>query len=106
MAHNNNNARTIWTREEDKIFESALVEFPDKTPNRWDKIAALIPGKSAKEVEEHYNVLIEDIMDIEAGIIEPPKYRGDCLSTYDDLGEFDDIVQRLVDTNEKQEDLK
>lgn len=57
-----------WTWDENKKFEMAIVEFSENTPNRWETIANSIPGKSAKQVEEHYNKLMDDVIDIESGL--------------------------------------
>ncbi|CAL5390241.1 unnamed protein product [Camellia sinensis] len=77
---------STWTRTEDKEFELALVEFfPDDenwTPQSWEKIAARLPNKSAKEIEQHYNDLLGDVADIEARLIDLPPY-----VDYDDLVE-------------------
>ncbi|CAI9772941.1 unnamed protein product [Fraxinus pennsylvanica] len=35
---------TIWTREENKKFEVAIVIYDENTPYRWHKVASLIPG--------------------------------------------------------------
>ncbi|KAL3613532.1 hypothetical protein CASFOL_034455 [Castilleja foliolosa] len=66
-----------WTWQEDKRFESGLVEFPADCPNRWDRIAAKLGTKSAAEVERHYAVLLADLMDIEAGLVPVPEYTDD-----------------------------
>ncbi|KAL7249046.1 hypothetical protein ACSBR1_011248 [Camellia fascicularis] len=72
---------STWTRTEDKEFESALVEFfPDDenwTPQTWEKIAARLPHKSAEEIEQHYNDLLGDVADIEAGLIDLRPYVDD-----------------------------
>ncbi|XP_021278735.1 transcription factor DIVARICATA-like [Herrania umbratica] len=69
-----------WTRFEDKLFEQALVMLPEGIPDRWQKIAERVPGKSAKEVKEHYEMLLYDVYEIDAGRIEIPSYADDsCL---------------------------
>ncbi|KAK4484746.1 hypothetical protein RD792_007339 [Penstemon davidsonii] len=65
---------SIWSWEEDKQFENCLIEFPEDCPDRWEKIAAKIGNKSSLEVEQHYDVLVNDVMAIEAGLIESPEY--------------------------------
>ncbi|KAK8641307.1 hypothetical protein V6N13_010720 [Hibiscus sabdariffa] len=65
---------TQWTRLEDKLFEDALVIFPEETSDRWQKIADRVPGKSAREVKEHFDVLLHDVYEIDAGRIEVPNY--------------------------------
>lgn len=70
---------THWTRLEDKVFEQCLVLFPEGTPDRWEKIAAHIPGKSAQEVELHFHMLVYDVYEIDAGRIEVPKYADDSV---------------------------
>ncbi|XP_061362874.1 transcription factor DIVARICATA-like [Gastrolobium bilobum] len=70
---------THWTREQDTAFEDALVIFPEDLPEpeRWEKLAALVPGKSPAEVREHYRVLVHDLMEIEAGRVPLPLYSDD-----------------------------
>ncbi|KAK8550752.1 hypothetical protein V6N13_119252 [Hibiscus sabdariffa] len=77
---------TQWTRLEDKLFEDALVIFPEGTSDRWQKIADRVPGKSAREVKEHFDVLLHDVYEIDAGRIEVPNYADDSsvlTSSYD-----------------------
>ncbi|XWS28469.1 hypothetical protein CRYUN_Cryun25bG0072300 [Craigia yunnanensis] len=63
-----------WTRFEDKLFEQALVMFPEGISDRWQKIAERVPGKSAREVKEHYDILLYDVYEIDAGRVEIPSY--------------------------------
>ncbi|XVE59720.1 hypothetical protein DITRI_Ditri05aG0069000 [Diplodiscus trichospermus] len=65
---------TQWTRFEDKLFEQALVMFPEGTSDRWQKIAERVPGKSPAEVKEHYDMLLYDVYEIDAGRVEIPSY--------------------------------
>ena len=68
---------TPWTRHQDNLFEHALVLVPDNSPDRWIKIAALVPGKSAADVRYHYDVLVSDVLDIDSGRVELPNYADD-----------------------------
>ncbi|GAB4855175.1 hypothetical protein Ancab_023802 [Ancistrocladus abbreviatus] len=72
--------RGKWTRVEDKLFEEALVLFREEDPYRWTKIAEQIPGKSPEEVEEHYSVLVDDVLEIDSGRIELPSYSDESAS--------------------------
>lgn len=63
-----------WSRAQDKIFERALVVFPDDTPHRWEKIAAEVPGKSPSDVREHYEILLHDVSEIDSGRVELTSY--------------------------------
>ncbi|CAL9059387.1 unnamed protein product [Musa banksii] len=56
-----------WTQEENKRFEDALAKFDGDTPDRWEKVAALIPGKTVPDVLSHYRELVDDVSEIEAG---------------------------------------
>ncbi|KAH7416095.1 hypothetical protein KP509_14G074800 [Ceratopteris richardii] len=88
----------LWTPEQNKRFEQALaLHFcgggqagqgkqdhqgrwveETATAGRWEKIAAMVPGKSPTDVRRHYYCLLEDVIAIEAGKISLPNY--DCHS--------------------------
>ncbi|KAI9156260.1 hypothetical protein LWI28_003133 [Acer negundo] len=84
--NNNNNSfvttRTEWTRLEDKLFEEALVMFSDDSPNRWQNIASQLPGKSSRDVRDHYEALVHDVSEIDSGRVQLPTYADD-LSDWD-----------------------
>lgn len=65
---------------QDKLFEQALVIFPEETYDRWGRIASEVPGKTALEVRKHYQELLHDLSEIESGRVELPCYADD----YDD----------------------
>ncbi|XP_050944746.1 transcription factor SRM1-like isoform X1 [Cucumis melo] len=71
---------TPWTRHQDDLFERALVLVPDNSPDRWIKIAALVPGKSAADVRYHYDVLVSDVLNIDSGRVELPNYADDLTA--------------------------
>lgn len=64
----------IWTKDENKQFEKALAIFDDHTPDRFSRIADMIPGKSVLDVVKQYQELLEDVTDIEAGLVPIPGY--------------------------------
>ncbi|MDP1189010.1 SANT/Myb-like DNA-binding domain-containing protein, partial [Klebsiella pneumoniae] len=52
--------------------------FPDDDCfDRWEKIADQVPGKSAREVREHYEALVHDVFEIDSGRVEIPCYSDD-----------------------------
>ncbi|CAH2054081.1 unnamed protein product [Thlaspi arvense] len=63
-----------WTKEENKMFERALAIYADDSPDRWFRVASMIPGKSVLDVMKQYNKLEEDVFDIEAGRVPIPGY--------------------------------
>lgn len=65
-----------WTREENMRFEDALAVYGPEDPNRWQKVANAVGGKSVKEVKMHYEILMEDVTRIERDQIPLPIYRG------------------------------
>ncbi|XVF83867.1 hypothetical protein PTKIN_Ptkin16aG0527800 [Pterospermum kingtungense] len=65
---------TYWTKEENKRFESALAIYGEDVPDRWLKVAAMIPGKTVSDVIKQYRELEEDVFDIEAGRVPIPGY--------------------------------
>ncbi|KAF5742506.1 transcription factor DIVARICATA [Tripterygium wilfordii] len=68
---------TQWTRFEDKLFEQALVMYPEELPDRWQKVADHVPGKSYQEVKEHYEDLVHDVLQIDMGRVDLPSYADD-----------------------------
>ncbi|XP_023554649.1 transcription factor DIVARICATA-like [Cucurbita pepo subsp. pepo] len=68
------NPTTKWTKEENKMFESALAIYDKETPDRWLKVAAMIPGKTVGDVIKQYRELEEDVCEIEAGRFPIPGY--------------------------------
>lgn len=63
-----------WTEEENKRFESALALVDERRPDRWDKVAEMIPGKSVTDVINQYKELVADVSNIEAGLFPLPGY--------------------------------
>lgn len=57
-----------WTDEENKRFERALSKYDKDTPDRWEKVAAMVGGgKMVQDVMSHYKALLEDVQRIESG---------------------------------------
>ncbi|KAK4792654.1 hypothetical protein SAY86_023089 [Trapa natans] len=50
-----------WTSSENKMFERALAVHDEDNPDRWHRVAALIPGKT-----------VADVSNIEAGLVPAP----------------------------------
>ncbi|KAI4385972.1 hypothetical protein MLD38_003953 [Melastoma candidum] len=65
-----------WTPAENKLFENALAVYDVDTPDRWHRVASMIPGKSVEDVVLHYRDLELDVSKIEAGWFIPgdPRY--------------------------------
>uniref|UniRef100_A0A3P8Z606 DnaJ homolog subfamily C member 2 n=1 Tax=Esox lucius TaxID=8010 RepID=A0A3P8Z606_ESOLU len=54
------NANTAsWTTEEQKLLEQALKTYPVSTTERWEKIAAAVPGRTKKDCMKRYKELVE-----------------------------------------------
>ncbi|XP_061356703.1 transcription factor DIVARICATA-like [Gastrolobium bilobum] len=71
---------TEWTREENKQFESALAIYDEDTPDRWLKVASMLPGKTVFDVIKQYKDLEEDVTEIEAGRVPVPGYPTSCFT--------------------------
>lgn len=99
---------TIWTKEENKKFESALALYDKDTPDRWIKIADMIPGKSVLDVMKQYQNLVADISDIEAGLVPLPGYlASSCTLELMKNGEFNGFKKRpMVCRSSDQEKKK
>lgn len=64
----------IWTPDENKLFEDALAKVDSNIPDRWEQVAAEIPGKTVDDIISHYQDLEHDVRYIEAGMIPAPGY--------------------------------
>lgn len=71
---------TVWTIKQNKIFENALADFDKDTTDRWEKVAARLPGKTAMDVKKHYEDLVDDVTCIEAGRVALPTYSNSSCS--------------------------
>lgn len=58
-----------WTLGENKRFENALAYYCKDTPNRWHKVATMIPRKTVHDEIKQYEELEQDVNDIETGLI-------------------------------------
>lgn len=65
---------SMWSREQDKAFENALATYSEEDVDRWEKIAADVPGKSLEEIKYHYQILVDDVCRIESGCVPLPCY--------------------------------
>ncbi|XP_076883303.1 protein RADIALIS-like 4 [Bidens hawaiensis] len=68
-------SRSNWTQRQNKQFEEALAYYNKDSPDRWHNIARAVGGKSVEEVKRHYDILVRDIMQIEADQVPLPNYR-------------------------------
>ncbi|GFY87761.1 duplicated homeodomain-like superfamily protein [Actinidia rufa] len=76
---------SFWTREQDKAFENALAIVSEDSSDQWEKVAAMVPGKTVEEIKHHYVILVEDIDAIESGCVPLPCYK-DSASHVSDAG--------------------
>lgn len=81
---------TAWSKEEEKAFENAIAmhwvgDGEEESEEKWEKIASNVPSKSMEELKKHYEMLVEDVLAIEAGNIPLPSYVGEeATSSYKD----------------------
>ncbi|EEF52579.1 protein RADIALIS-like 3 [Ricinus communis] len=64
-----------WTPKQNKLFENALAIYDKDTPDRWHNLARAVGGKTIEEVKRHYELLVEDVREIEAGHVPLPNYK-------------------------------
>ncbi|XP_057750863.1 transcription factor SRM1-like [Arachis stenosperma] len=74
MAGDEVGSSSEWSFEQDKAFENALGTYPEDDPDRWEKIAADVTGKTLEEVKQHYELLVDDVNLIESGRVTLPAY--------------------------------
>lgn len=55
----NDNDTDNWTSEQQKQLEAALKSIKVSDPNRWEKIAEVVTGKTKKECIKRYKHLAE-----------------------------------------------
>jgi len=68
-------SNSSWTPKQNKQFEKALALYDKDTPDRWQNVAKAVGGKSAEEVRRHYEVLVQDLINIESGQVPLPNYK-------------------------------
>lgn len=67
---------TAWTAVQNKLFEEALAMYDEETPERWHIIAEIVGGgTSAEEVKRQYEILVDDIKNIESDRVPLPDYK-------------------------------
>ncbi|KAH7567261.1 hypothetical protein ACOSP7_010937 [Xanthoceras sorbifolium] len=66
---------STWTPKQNKLFENALAIYDKDTPDRWHNLARAVGDKTAEEVKRHYEMLVDDVNEIEAGRIPLPNYK-------------------------------
>ncbi|XP_052189090.1 protein RADIALIS-like 4 [Diospyros lotus] len=84
-----------WTARQNKLFENALAMYDEGKPERWQKVARAVGGKTVEEVKRHYQMLVEDIKQIESGQIPLPNYNPPATTTNKPFNNFMEEEQRL-----------
>lgn len=97
---------SFWSREQDKAFENAIATYPEDLEDRWEKIAADVPGKTLEEVKHHYDLLVEDVMQIEAGCVPLPSYSSSEGSSEEGNGKKRQFSNAGSETNHGTKALK
>lgn len=69
------NSSLRWTTKKNKLFEKALAIYDKETPDRWHNIAMYAGDTNEVEVKRQYEILLEDINNIESGKVPLPAYR-------------------------------
>lgn len=76
------NSSSSWTPKQNKLFEKALALYDKETPERWQNVAKAVGGnKTAEEVKKHYDILLEDLRQIESGRVPIPNYKSSIGSS-------------------------
>lgn len=86
----------VWTRHQENLFENALSIHDLDVPERWENIAALVPGKDACAVKRHYELLVEDVKNIDLGKIILPPYPSLSENRVDGSGESSTVKNVVV----------
>ncbi|KAL4360189.1 hypothetical protein AHAS_Ahas08G0152500 [Arachis hypogaea] len=52
----------VWSEDENKQFEIIIAEcLPEEMQNRWEAVAACLPGKTPEQIQERFQELLTDI---------------------------------------------
>eukprot|EP00897_Mesotaenium_endlicherianum_P010598 jgi/Mesen1/9567/ME000644S08861 len=80
-----------WTTADDKLFETILAGFEKEKDINWDNIATKIPGKKLEDIRKHYDMLVIDVGNIDAGLVQVPDIvmAGQEISPADEGGVHD-----------------
>ncbi|XP_040998152.1 protein RADIALIS-like 3 [Juglans microcarpa x Juglans regia] len=91
-------SNSSWTPKQNKQFEQALAFYDKDTPDRWQNVAKAVGGKSAEEVRRHYEVLVQDLKNIESGHVPLPNYKTSTANTGSNgrLGFGDEQIRSLM----------
>ncbi|KAI3721753.1 hypothetical protein L2E82_32771 [Cichorium intybus] len=92
-------AESTWTRDEDKLFEMALVHVPENIPGPWHEIAKVVPGKTAEQAMAHYQELLYDVDKIESGQVELPRHAVDGTKSF--VGSDSELRRRQISFGEQ-----
>ncbi|GMP40615.1 hypothetical protein CsSME_00010990 [Camellia sinensis var. sinensis] len=68
----------VWSGKEDREFENAIAKYlKSGSEEEWKKIASEVSNKSIEQVKLHYQILLEDLKDIDDGFVPLPHYTDD-----------------------------
>ncbi|XP_074378018.1 protein RADIALIS-like 1 [Apium graveolens] len=84
-----------WTAKQNKAFERALAVYDKDTPDRWQNVAKAVGDKTADEVKNHYEILVDDIKRIENGRVPFPMYRTTGGSSHVSMHDNDERMKNL-----------
>ena len=73
-----NSSSSNWTPKQNKLFEDALAIYDKDTPDRWQNIAKVVGGTTEEEVKKQFEILVNDINNIESDKIPLPDYKNEC----------------------------
>ncbi|XP_052200650.1 protein RADIALIS-like 4 [Diospyros lotus] len=81
-------SNSTWTAKQNKLFEDALVVLGGGiSPELWWRVARAVGGKTAEEAKRHYEMLVEDVEQIESGHVPLPRYKPAGEKAFDFIDE-------------------
>ncbi|KAF8112444.1 hypothetical protein N665_0064s0075 [Sinapis alba] len=90
MASSSMSSNSSWTSKQNEMFERALANYDRDATDRWKNVAKAVGNKSTEEVKRHYDILVEDLINIEQDLVPLPKYKTvDDGSKSTDITDFD-----------------
>lgn len=94
-------AEAIWSQEQQKLLETAIVKYPKTTVgDRWQKVANSVPGKSKEECLARYKYLVQKVKEQKLKEVSAPPQNVDAPAQSSEATESVERVESIENTTE------